>query len=221
MLVVYRGHIANHILSEHGIGAWKLSQLTPSAVGKFRDRLRNAGVTVPTTRKVLATLHGVLATRYPDWIATNAARNVKVIGPRGEGSQTDRAAIEGCSLRALIDAAGADLGLMLIFAASTGARAVSDGRHDGATWTLIKASCASAIASMSMAKKARLRAPRASDACHYRPTCRRAEGLEGPVEVLEVGVDLVFANAQGGHIGHDNLIKRRFLPLFDAVQVKR
>jgi integrase len=27
-------------------------------------------------------------------------------------------------------------------------------------------------------------------------------------------VDLIFSNRQGGHIGHDNLIKRRFLPLF-------
>jgi integrase len=33
--------------------------------------------------------------------------------------------------------------------------------------------------------------------------------------------DLIFPNQQGGHIGHDNLIKRRFLPLFDAVGVKR
>ena len=86
--VVYRGHIANHILHrEHGIGAWKLLQLTPSTIGKFRDRLRSAGVSVPTTRKVLATLHGVLEHAISqDWIATNAARNVKVIGPRGEGS---------------------------------------------------------------------------------------------------------------------------------------
>ena len=124
MLVVYRGHITNHIVhSEHGIGAWKLSQLTPSAVGKFRDRLRNAGVTVPTTRKVLATLHGVLEYAISqDWIATNAARNVKVIGPRGEGSKKIVPPSKD-DLRALIDAAGDDLGLMLIFAASTGARA--------------------------------------------------------------------------------------------------
>jgi integrase len=26
--------------------------------------------------------------------------------------------------------------------------------------------------------------------------------------------DLIFANQRGGHIGHDNLIKRQFLPLF-------
>ena len=36
MLVVYRGHINNHILHpEHGIGAWKLSQLTARSVGDF------------------------------------------------------------------------------------------------------------------------------------------------------------------------------------------
>jgi integrase len=33
--------------------------------------------------------------------------------------------------------------------------------------------------------------------------------------------DLVFPNRQGGHIGHDNLIKRQFLPLFKTVGVRR
>src|SRR5262249_44828260 len=60
-LVVYRGHISKHILHpEHGIGAWKLSQLTARGVGEFRDRIRTAGVTVATARKILATLHAVL-----------------------------------------------------------------------------------------------------------------------------------------------------------------
>src|SRR5262249_22203520 len=33
--------------------------------------------------------------------------------------------------------------------------------------------------------------------------------------------DLIFPNHKGGFTGHDNLIKRKFLPLFDLVQVKR
>jgi integrase len=33
--------------------------------------------------------------------------------------------------------------------------------------------------------------------------------------------DLIFPNRQGGHIGHDNLIKRQFLPLFDGLGAKR
>jgi integrase len=53
MLVVYRGHINNHILhAEHGLGAWKLSQVTARAIGEFRDRLRTADVRVPTARKI-------------------------------------------------------------------------------------------------------------------------------------------------------------------------
>ena len=30
--------------------------------------------------------------------------------------------------------------------------------------------------------------------------------------------DLIFPNGEGNHIGHDNLIKRQFLPLFDKLE---
>ena len=50
--------------------AAKLSQLSARTVSEFRDRVRSAKVSVPTTRKVLATAH-----------------RVKVIGPRDEGSK--------------------------------------------------------------------------------------------------------------------------------------
>ena len=33
--------------------------------------------------------------------------------------------------------------------------------------------------------------------------------------------DLIFANRQGGYVGHDNLIKRQFLPLIANVKAKR
>jgi hypothetical protein len=35
--------------------------LTARSVGEFRDKIRAAGVKVPTARKILATLHSVLA----------------------------------------------------------------------------------------------------------------------------------------------------------------
>jgi hypothetical protein len=121
MLTVYRGHINNYILP--GVGSRRLSQFTARSVGEFRDRIRTAGVTVPTTRKILATLHSVIEYAISqDWVATNAARGTKVIGSRSEGSKK----IEPPSkddMRALIDAANEDLRLKLIFAASTGARA--------------------------------------------------------------------------------------------------
>jgi len=89
MLVVYRGHINNYVLHpEHGIGPWKLSQLSARAVGEFRDRIRTAGLKVPTARKVLATLHSVLQHAISqDWLATNAAHGIRVIGSRAEGSK--------------------------------------------------------------------------------------------------------------------------------------
>jgi integrase len=222
MLVVYRGHITNYLShSEHGIGAWKLSQLTPSAVGKFRDRLRNAGVTMPTTRKVLATLHGVLEHAISqDWIATNAARNVKVIGPRGEGSKKI-VPLSKDDLRALIDAAGEDLGLKLIFAASTGTRA---GEQWATRWRDLDLD------------KGELRISHRVDAYGEEGTPKSAAGIRSvPLSAQLIAAlkawkvrskfsksgDLIFPNQQGGHIGHDNLIKRRFLPLFDAVGVKR
>src|SRR5262249_36949374 len=123
-LVVYRGHIHKHILHpEYGIDAWKLSQLTARAGGEFRDRIPTAGVTGATTRKNLATLHAVLEHAISqDWVAANAAHRIKVIGPRAEGSEKIVPPSKE-HMRRVIDAAGEELRLMLIFAASTGARA--------------------------------------------------------------------------------------------------
>ena len=132
MLTVYRGHINNHILNPaHGIGGRKLSQFTARSVGDFRDRIRAAGVTVPTTRKILATLHAVLERAISeDWVANNAARGIKVIGSRGEGSKKIEPPSKN-DIRALISAASEELLLMILFAASTGARA---GEQWAARW---------------------------------------------------------------------------------------
>jgi integrase len=124
MLVVYRGHVKNHILNpEYGLGSRKLSQLTARSVHEFRDRVRGAGVSVPTARKVLATLHSALEYAISqDWVATNAARGVRVIGPRNEGSERITPPSKE-AVRALLDAADEDVRLIVRFAAATGARA--------------------------------------------------------------------------------------------------
>jgi integrase len=124
MLVVYKGHVKNYILHpECGLGSRKLSQLTARSVHDFRDRLRSAGVTVPTARKILATLHSALEYAISqDWVATNAARGVRVIGPRDEGSERVTPPSKE-AVRALLDAADEDTRLMVQFAVATGARA--------------------------------------------------------------------------------------------------
>ena len=124
MLAVYKGHVNNHILhADHGLGNRKLSQLTARSVGDFRDRLRSAGVTVPTTRKILATLHSALAYAISqDWVATNAAHGTRVIGPRDEGSKKIVPPSK-TDMGAMLSGADQDFRIKLIFAASTGPRA--------------------------------------------------------------------------------------------------
>jgi integrase len=135
MLAVYKGHVNNYILhTDHGLGSRKLSQLTARSVGDFRDRLRSIGVTVPTTRKILAALHGALAYAISqDWVATNAAHGTRVIGPRDEGSKKIVPPSKK-DVRTLVDAANEDFRLMLLFAAYTGARAGEQWASAGAMW---------------------------------------------------------------------------------------
>jgi integrase len=123
-LAVYRGHLKNHVLDvEHGVGALKLAQLTARGVNDFRDRLRSAGVSVVTTRKILATLHSMLNFAIGrDLIAVNAASGVKVIGRRDEGARKIVAPSKNALCRVL-DAAGPELRLRVVFAAATGLRA--------------------------------------------------------------------------------------------------
>ena len=214
MLTVYRGHINNHILHvEHGIAAWRLSQLTARGVGDFRDRLRDAGATVPTTRKILATLHTILEYAISqDWIVANPARAVKVIGPRNEGSKKivppDKA-----DLRRIVAVANPALRLMILFAASTGARA---GEQWAARWGDVDFD------------KAQLRINRRVDAYGEEGPPKTAAGVRTvPLSAHLVSAlkawklksqfskpeDLIFTNRVGTHVGHDNLIKRQFARL--------
>ena len=79
-----------------------------SGVGNFRDRLRDAGVTVVTTRKILSTLQQLLAYAVDrDMIGINVARGVKVIGRRDEGA-TKIVPPTKESMRALLGVADTD-----------------------------------------------------------------------------------------------------------------
>ena len=219
MLTVYKGHVNKHILhADHGLGSRKLSQLTARSVGDFRDRLRSIGVTVPTTRKILATLHSALAYAISqDWVASNAAHGTRVIGPRDEGSKKIVPPSKK-DVRTILDAAEEDLRLMLLFAASTGARA---GEQWAARWRDIDLD------------NDELHIGRRVDAYGEEGAPKSAAGVRTvPIsDQLTVMLktwklkskckkpdDLIFPNGKGNHIGHDNLIKRQFLPLFERLE---
>jgi integrase len=208
MLTVYQGHVNNHILhADHGLGSRKLSQLTARSVGDFRDRLRGAGVTVPTTRKILATLHGALAYAISqDWVATNAARGIRVIGPRDEGSKKISPPSKE-DMRALLDATDEDFHLMLLFAASTGARA---GEQWAVRW------CDVDFAKRELHIRRRVDAyggegpPKTTAGVRTVPLSAR---LVSELKAWRLRSkfsspgDLIFPNREGRHIGHDNLMK--------------
>ncbi len=222
-LTVYRGHINKHILHPaHGVSGRKLSQFTTRSVCDFRDRIRTAGVTVPTTRKILATLHSVLEHAISqDWVASNAARGVKVIGPRGEGSKKIVLPSKN-DMRALIDAASAELQLMLLFAASTGARA---GEQWATRWRDVNFDKGELYILRRVDVYGDEGAPKSTAGVRTIPLSGQLAAMLKEWKLksgFSKSDDLIFPNREGHHVGHDNLVKRQFLPLFDLLPtVKR
>jgi len=220
MLTVYKGHVKNHIVHpDHGIGSRKLSQFTARSVGDFRDALRRVGVTVPTTRKILATLHTALEYAISqDWVATNAARGTRVIGARDEGSKKIIPPSKE-DMRTLLDAASPDLRVMLLFAATTGARA---GEQWAARWRDLDLDNGKLNITHRVDAYGEDGAPKSAAGVRSVPisnqlaTILKAWKLKSKFKNPD---DLIFPNSEGKHIGHDNLIKRHFLPLFDKLEV--
>jgi integrase len=219
-LKVYEGHVRNHILhAGHGISAIKLAQLTARTVGDLRDALRDAGVSVPTTRKVLATLHGVLAYAIGrDLIAVNPVHGVKVIGRRDEGARKIMPPSKD-DLRTLIEVADPDFRIKLVVASATGLRA---GELHALRWRRVDL------------EKGEVTVETRVDAYGDEDVTKTAAGIRSVplgatvAQMLKAwrlkaryarDEDLVFANRLGGYVGHDNMVKRRFKPLFEKTGV--
>ncbi len=176
---------------------------------------------MPTTRKILATLHSALEYAISqDWIAANPAHGVKVIGPRDEGSKKIVPPAKD-DLRRLISVANPTLRLMLLFATSTGARA---GEQWAARWSDLDFEKAQLCISRRVDVYGEEGAPKSAAGMRTVPlsaqlvSALRAWKLQSRFSKPD---DLIFANRKGGYIGHDNLIKRQFLPLFASAKVKR
>jgi len=219
MLVVYKGHVNNYILhADHGLGSRKLSQLTARSVGEFRDRLRSTGVSVPTVRKILATLHSALEYAIAqDWVAINAAHGTRVIGSRHEGSKKINPPSKEF-MRAVLDAASEDLRFMLLFAATTGARA---GEQWAIHWQDVDLDNSELNISRRVDAYGEEGPPKSAAGVRTVPLSNQLIAMLKAWKLkskFKKADDLVFPNGEGNHIGHDNLIKRQFLPLFDTLQ---
>ena len=236
-LKVYEGHVWNYICPDaerhaegrrpprlraftEGIGRVKLSQLTARGVGGFRDRLRSAGVHVTTTRKILGTLQLVLEhANACDLIAINVARGVKVIGRRDEGARKIIPPSKE-DVKALMDAADPDFRVRLIVAGATGLRA---GEFHALRWRHLD------LAKAEMMVQARVDAYGNEDVTKTAAGMRtiplartivaelKAWRLQSPFSKPD---DLVFPSRRGGYENHDNMVKRRLKPLFEAARVQ-
>lgn len=219
MYTVYKGHVNNHILhANHGVEGRKLSQFTTSSVGEFRDALRDSGISVVTTRKILATLHSALEFAIgKDWVATNVAHGVKVIGPRDEGSKKVVPPSKE-ALKAILEKAPKGLKLKIMFAALTGLRA---SEQWGLKWMDVDFAKGEIHVHQRMdnygtegptKSKAGVRTVPLSDALvHKLKEHKLASKFKKPE-------DFVFANAEGNHTNHDNLIKRHYKPTLETAE---
>ena len=219
MLTVYQGHVKNHILhADRGLASRKLSQLTARSVGDFRDSLRGAGVTVPTTRKILATLHSALAYAISqDWVAANAAHGTRVIGPRAEGSKKIVPPSKE-NMRAALEAASEDLRVILLFAATTGARA---GEQWAIRWSDLDLDNSKLNISRRVDAYGEDGAPKSAAGVRTVPLSNQLVAMLKAWKLkskFKKADDLIFPNREGNHIGHDNFVKRHFLPLLEKLE---
>ncbi|KGB81937.1 integrase [Rhodovulum sp. NI22] len=235
-LATVKGHVGNYICPDpkrhdgkprtraiafdQGVGSVKLSMLTSRVVGDFRDRLRDAGVSVVTTRKILSTLSAMLAWAVSqDMVAVNAAQGIKVIGRRDEGAKKIVPPAKD-ALKALIDVADADFKVELIFAAASGVRA---GELHALRWKHLDLDAGEATI------EARVDAYGDEDVTKTAAGMRTVPLAGALVTMLKEwrlrsrfkkADDLVFPNRRGGYTGQDNMVKRQFLPLFDKLEEK-
>jgi integrase len=170
---------------------------------------------------VLATLHGVLQYAIGrDLIAINAARGVKVIGRRDEGSRKIEPPTKE-AMRRLLDVADDDFRVVLIVAAASGMRA---GELHALRWRHVD------LAAGEVTVETRVDAYRQEDVTKTRAGMRTVPLGASVVTALKASKlrstftkpdDLVFPNRRGGYMGHDNMVKRKFAPLFDGLPVAR
>jgi integrase len=204
-------------LPSQGIGHLTLAKLSPKRVKDFRDRLREAGVSVVMTRKILTNLHALLAYAIgEDLIATNAAHGIKVIGRRDEGAKKIVPPPKA-AMRSLLSVADADFRVHLVLAAAAAPRA---GEQRALRWRHVNF------------KTDELTIETRVDSFGTEDVTKTAAGMRvvplGRAVVTELKAlnlrskfnkddDLIFPNKKGGYLGHDNMVKRKFKPLFDLL----
>lgn len=201
---------------DEGIGGIRLAQLRGRHVTDFRDRIREVGVGVVTTRKILGTLQRLLGYAVErDMTGTNVARGIKVIGRRDEGARKIVPPTKE-ALRILLALADQDFKVRLAFAGATGVRA---GELHALRWKHID------LAKGEVTIETRVDAYGEEDVTKTAAGMRSVPLAQPLVLMLKEWKlrtkwkkpeDLIFPNRRGLYTDHNHMVKRRFLPLFEA-----
>ncbi len=202
------------VLFEHGLGHFKLSQLTARAVGDFRDRLRERGLSANSTRKILGLLKLILDhAMSQDLLGVNVAHRVRVIARRDEGSKKVVPPSKE-AVKQLLAVAPADFRVKLLFVATTGLRA---SEFHALRWRALD------LVQGQVAVTTRVDRYRAEDLTKSDAGMRTIPLSANLVEELKAWKlrakrsgpdDILFPNKRGWYEDHANMIKRDFDPLF-------
>lgn len=197
-----------------------MAELTVGIITRFRDDLRAFGVSVPTTRKILAMLQVMLAHGITlDLLAINVARDVEVIGTRESDSKRITPPDKHI-MRQLIELADENFRVVLIFAAATGLRA---GELHALRWKHIDFDRREVhvltrvdpygIEDVPKTKAGIRDIPLGETVLAVMRDWRSRSKFSGRN-------DLVFPNRLGLYRNHDDMVKRKYLPLFAKLAAK-
>jgi integrase len=213
------GIVDNHICHpETGIGATKLTKLTKGSIEQFADRLREAGMSVATTRKTIGVLARVMDRAISNsHLTINHARSVRIIGTRDE-APTKVVPPAKEDLRTLLGTADDRLKIIIMFAAATGLRA---GELWARRWRDLN------LTSGELTVDSRV------DAWGDLDVTKTAAGMRtvpvGAAVLTEMKAwklrskfssddDLIFPNSKGGYRSHTNFTRRRWHALFAKME---
>lgn len=222
------GQLRNYVIAEpgrsvdfaNGIGHIKLSQLSAGMVSDLRDDLRNSGVGVVTTRRILANLSRVLKYAVSkDLVSTNVAHGVQVTGRADEGTKKVFPPSKK-DIGLTIHEADADFAFKMKFAAASGLRA---SELHALCWKHIDFDRRHVLVKQSVDQYRNVDGTKTKAGSREVPLA--ASMLTGLREwrlrsEFSADNDLVFPNTVGKFVGHTNLLKRQFNPLLARTAAK-
>ena len=200
--------------ADQAIGHFKLAQFTPGDVTDWTERLLAAGVTVSTTRRLVATLSRVLTYAVSkNLVGVNAAKGVKVVGSRKADGRKKIIPPSKAAMRAVLAAAVPNTYIRVLFAAASGLRASEQ-------WAMRWRHLDLELGKVTV--ETRLDIYGVEDTTKSDAGKRTVPIGKSVVAALKEWRtktnhssedELVFPNSEGGFTNHGNFLKRQFDPL--------